>query len=138
MIFSLAMADNVVEAAGRALAPCPDSPNCVSSEATDATHGVDPIVFEGSAEQAFARLKRVIAGFPRVRIVDVAGMRLRAEFTSRVFRFVDDVEAYVDSSARVIHVRSASRTGRYDFGVNRRRVEALRRRFETRTQSGGP
>lgn len=123
---------------GAGFAPCPDSPNCVSSRATDAAHRIDPIVFEGSAEQAFARLKRFIGDCPRARIAQVEGMHLRAEFTSRVFRFVDDVDFYVDPTARVIHVRSASRTGRYDFGVNRRRVEALRRRFHARTWSDNP
>lgn len=112
------------------LAPCPDSPNCVSSQATDAAHRVEPLAFNGGAEQALARLRRVIEGFPRARIVREEGPRLRAEFTSLVFRFVDDADLHLDATARVIHVRSASRVGRYDFGVNRRRVEAIRRRFD--------
>jgi uncharacterized protein (DUF1499 family) len=117
------------DAAGETLPPCPDSPNCVSSQAADAVHRIDPIAFEGSAEAALTRLKRAIAGFPRTRIVHEDARRLRVEFTSLVFRFVDDLDLYVDGNAGVIHVRSASRLGRYDFGVNRRRVEMLRKRF---------
>jgi uncharacterized protein (DUF1499 family) len=71
--------------------------------------------------------------FARARIVHEDDRGLRVEFTSRVFRFVDDVDLRIDAAARVIHVRSASRVGRYDFGVNRRRVEALRSRFRALT-----
>lgn len=118
-------------APGRAsLAPCPDTPNCVSSQTTGPARRVEPIAFAGGADAALARLKGVIAELPRARLVAEEGLRLRAEFTSRVFRFVDDVDFVIDPEACVIHVRSASRVGWYDFGVNRRRVEAIRRAFE--------
>ena len=55
---------------------------------------------------------------------------IHTEFTSAFFRFVDDVEFLLDDGTRTIHVRSASRVGYSDFGVNRRRVEELRSRFD--------
>ena len=112
------------------LAECPRSPNCVCSQATDAGHAVEAIAFEGPADKAFARLKAVVAGLPRTRIVTSADSYLYAECTSGLFRFVDDLEFVVDRKAQVIHCRSASRVGYSDFGVNRRRIEQVRQAFQ--------
>jgi uncharacterized protein (DUF1499 family) len=111
------------------LRPCPDSPNCVCTEATDDQHRMEPLPYEGTAEEALARLKAVLASQPRVRIVSATGTYLHSEWTSRVFCFVDDVEFIVDDERRVIHFRSASRVGRSDLGANRRRMEAFRKAF---------
>ena len=111
------------------LRPCPATPNCVSTQATDASHQMPPIPFAGSPAEAMARLARVVEGMPRARIVAREGDYLRAEYRSLVFRFVDDVEFVVDSAAGVIHFRSASRVGRGDLGVNRRRMREVTRRF---------
>jgi uncharacterized protein (DUF1499 family) len=113
-------------AAGGKLAPCPDTPNCVSTQADRDDQRMQPIAYEGSAAEAMARLKEVLASTPRVRVVTATDTYLHAECTSLVFRFVDDVEFLIDATARVIHFRSASRAGRSDFGVNRRRMEAIR------------
>ncbi len=112
-------------------APCPNSPNCVSSLATDARHNVVPLdLGEYSVEQALARLEALLSGQPRITLVQREPQGyLRAEVRSRVFAFVDDLELQIDPAHAVIHVRSASRTGRYDFGVNRKRVEALSEAF---------
>jgi uncharacterized protein (DUF1499 family) len=110
------------------LAPCPGSPNCVSSEAAVAEQRVEPLRYDGDAAQARARLLEVLNGMERVRIVQSNHDYLHAEFRSAVFGFVDDVEFYF-SPPGIIQVRSASRTGYSDFGVNRERVEALRARF---------
>jgi uncharacterized protein (DUF1499 family) len=118
------------------LGPCPDSPNCVCSQATDAAHRVEPIAFEGPADEALGRLKAAIGTLPRLRVVTEAGAYLHAEATSLLFRFVDDVEFYVDREAKVIHVRSASRAGRSDMGVNRARVEQIRTAFEKEPTPG--
>jgi uncharacterized protein (DUF1499 family) len=75
------------------------------------------------------RLKAVLAGQKRTRIVAEQADYLHAECSSLVFGFVDDLEFQMDRLGRKIHVRSASRTGKYDFGVNRRRVEAIRQAF---------
>lgn len=109
-----------------ALAPCPDRPNCVSSRATDARHAIAPLAFDGPADVAWRRLVTAIAATPGARVVRDDGRYLHAEFASATLGFVDDVELVLDAPARVIHVRSAARLGRYDFGVNRARIEALR------------
>jgi uncharacterized protein (DUF1499 family) len=111
------------------LAPCPDSPNCVSTQATDDAHHIEPIPFDGTPREAMTRLKTVLASRPRVRIVMETDTYLHAEFTSLIFRFVDDVEFVVDDQRKVIDFRSASRVGRSDLGVNRKRMEAIRQAF---------
>lgn len=111
-------------------APCPESPNCVSSYADDETHAIDPLPLP--PEAAISVLEEVIRSFPRTEIVVVDGDYLHATFTSRIFRFVDDVELRINREAGVVHVRSASRVGYGDMGVNRRRVEAIRSRLKDR------
>jgi uncharacterized protein (DUF1499 family) len=108
------------------LAPCPASPNCVSSQSTDKDHAVEPFMFSGTPAEAMADLKKVLSGMPRVRIVTATDTYLHAEFTSALFRFVDDVEFCFDGSTGTIQLRSASRVGSSDLGVNRKRVEHLR------------
>jgi len=115
---------------GSAPRPCPSSPNCVSSRTTDEAHRIEPLFFAGTAAEGLAAIRRVVLALPRTRIVDEAPGYLRAEFTSLVFRFVDDVEFAADEAAGVIHVRSASRVGSSDLGVNRRRVEDIRERLK--------
>ncbi len=106
------------------LAPPNRTPNCVSSQADrgDAEHYVAPI--RASIEAA----RRAIESLPRTKIIACQANYLYAEFRSRLFGYVDDLELFFDGS--VLQVRSASRLGRSDFGVNRKRVEALRQRLE--------
>ena len=108
---------------------CPASPNCVSSRSADDAHGISPLSYSGPGEEARGTLAAVLGTMPRAKIVESAGPYLRAEFTSTLFRFVDDAEFLLDDVAKVIHVRSASRTGYSDMGVNRKRVEEIRRLF---------
>ena len=112
------------------LAACPDRPNCVNSQAADDAHRIAPLTFSDTGSAAFARLGKVVAAEPGVRIVTRRDDYLHAEFTSRTMGFVDDVEFVLDAPARTIHVRSASRLGYRDFGVNRDRVEAIRAAFK--------
>jgi uncharacterized protein (DUF1499 family) len=121
--------------AGR-LAPCPGSPNCVSSEAAVAEQRVAPLRYDGDAARARARLLDVLNGMDRARIVQSTDDYLHVEFRSAVFGFVDDVEFYF-SSPGAIQIRSASRTGYYDFGVNKERVETIRARFASASNSVG-
>lgn len=116
--------------AGR-LAACPDSANCVSSQSTDPRHMIAPLRYEGAPEKARERLIEAVSGMKRARIVAAAERYLRAEFTSALFRFVDDVEFLLDDGTKTIHVRSASRVGNSDLGVNRKRVEKIRSRFQS-------
>jgi uncharacterized protein (DUF1499 family) len=120
--------------AGR-LAPCPGSPNCVSSEATNEQR-VEPLRYAGDTGPARARLLEVLNGMERARVVESAADYLHAEFHSAVFGFVDDVEFYFNPPG-IIQVRSAARTGYYDFGVNRERVETLRARFTILSNASG-
>jgi uncharacterized protein (DUF1499 family) len=111
------------------LADCADTPNCVCSQADDAAHRVEPLPYQGRPAEAMARLRAVLDAQPRTRVVTSAENYLHAECTSLLFRFVDDVEFLLDPTAGVIHCRSASRAGRGDLGVNRRRIEAIRLAF---------
>lgn len=115
--------------AGSPLKACPRSPNCVSSQAGDPEHAIAPITYSGSLAEAYARLKKVLTEMKRTTIVTEKEDFLHAEARSFIFRFVDDVEFYFPSAEKVIHVRSASRVGNSDLGVNRKRVEEIRRRF---------
>jgi uncharacterized protein (DUF1499 family) len=114
------------------LPPCPDSPNCVSSLAQDPKHSVAPLTYEGPASEAQERLTTILMEIPNCTIVDSGPLHMHAEFRSRIFRFVDDLMVVFDENHAVIHLRSASRTGYYDFGVNRKRVETIRRLWEER------
>jgi uncharacterized protein (DUF1499 family) len=120
-----------VESPGlKSLPACPQSPNCVSSQSSDADHFIDPIPFHGSLREAKARIMQVLTSLPRTRIVEEEPTYLRAESTSLIFRFTDDLDFTFDETQKVIHVRSASRVGNSDFGANRKRVETIRRRFQ--------
>ena len=107
------------------LAPCRRTPNCVSSQAdpADAEHYIAPIPFKGDA---MAAVVRALQQMPRSTVVIEGRNYLYAEFRTRLMRYVDDVEFFHDDQAGVIHLRSASRLGRRDFGVNRKRMEQLR------------
>ena len=112
------------------LAPCPDSPNCVSSQSTDAAHSVAPLTYTTTSADAVADLRKIIEGIKRAVIIKETATYLHIEFTSALLRFVDDVEFFVDDAEKKIHVRSASRVGYSDLGVNRRRVERIRQTWE--------
>ena len=107
------------------LPPCPDKPNCVSSLAPDENHRVAP--YPLAAGQDWAAVRAAVTAMPRTAIVEERPGYLHAESTSRIFRFVDDLELLSSKSGDRIDVRSASRVGYGDMGVNRERVEALRK-----------
>ena len=106
------------------LAPCKPSPNCVSSQAdpSDREHYIAPIAFRGSMQE----LRRAVESMARATVISTERNYLYAEFRTKLMRYVDDVELCYDEKQGLVHVRSASRLGRRDFGVNRIRVEALR------------
>jgi uncharacterized protein (DUF1499 family) len=109
---------------GSSLLPCPASPNCVSSEAQD-SHRVPGFTLTKSSDPAWAAVAQTLAALPRTKIITQTADYLHAECTSAIFRFVDDLELQLRSDG-TIAVRSASRLGYGDMGVNRRRVERLR------------
>ena len=108
------------------LAPCPDSPNCVSSDASDEVHGTAALAIRGDAALAWQAARDAVAATERTEIVAEREGYLHAESTSALMRYVDDLELHLRSGQGVIAVRSASRVGYGDMGVNRARVEALR------------
>jgi uncharacterized protein (DUF1499 family) len=120
------------------LQDCPDSPNCVSSQASDPQKLVEPFDYQGrklaSAKEA---LLKALASLPRIEIVSQEGSSLKATATSAVFGFVDELDFIFDDEKKLIHVRSASRTGYWDLGVNASRVEKLRKAFQEALKSHG-
>ena len=129
MMSGLCFAERAMPPAGSPLKTCPQSPNCVSSQEGDPEHAIAPLVYTSSATEAYARLKKVLSGMKRIKIVAEKEDYLHAEAKSLIFRFVDDVEFYFPANEKIIHVRSASRVGYSDMGVNRKRVEEIRKRF---------
>jgi uncharacterized protein (DUF1499 family) len=106
---------------------CPDKPNCVNSQLKDNdSHYIEPITFISSKSEEKKKLKSIIANLPRTQLIKEEDGYLYYEFTSMLMRYVDDVEFYFDDSTKLIHVRSASRLGHSDLGVNRKRIESIR------------
>ena len=124
-----------VELVDGRLRACPDSPNCVSSESDSASSRIEPLTFQGPPEKAWGNLKETIRELGG-KIQEEHEGYLWTTFTSRVLRFVDDVEFRMVSTAGMIHVRSGSRVGYSDLGVNRRRVEKLRTLFNQKKDKG--
>jgi len=122
-MFSGTRPDNLGVKNGR-FAPCRPTPNCVSSQAdpADKEHYIAPIAFSGTMPE----LRRAVESMTRATVISEEGNYLYAEYRSALLGYVDDVELLLDESARLVHVRSASRLGRSDFGVNRKRIEELR------------
>lgn len=110
------------------LIACPDKPNCVSSEGSTGNSFVEPLVFSGSAMRQWQALQDVILEMGG-KIEEVDDHFLHATFRSKLFRFVDDVACRLDDETNSIQIRSASRFGYSDFGVNRKRVEEFRERL---------
>lgn len=117
---------------GGRLKPVPSSPNAVSSQATTPYHAIAPLKYRAERDVAMAALLEVVKSMPRAEIVTRAVDYLYAEFSTALLGFVDDVEFYLPEDEKIIHVRSASRLGHSDFGVNRTRVEEIRARFSAR------
>lgn len=114
---------------GRLKAVAESSRNSVSSQTSHAANKVEPLHYDGDGKAAFTLLKSVVAGMAGATLVRQEPNYIHAEFATLWLRFVDDVEFYLDEGRGVIEVRSASRLGKGDFGVNRARVEAIRRAF---------
>jgi uncharacterized protein (DUF1499 family) len=108
------------------LTSCPASPNCVVSQDADTKHTIDPITYHIDRNAARETLLKVLTVVPRTEVVEQTDSYIHALSKSRIFGFVDDVEFYLPKNENVIHLRSASRIGDSDLGVNRRRVEQIR------------
>ncbi|MBT7152642.1 MAG: DUF1499 domain-containing protein [Deltaproteobacteria bacterium] len=108
------------------LSNCPDSPNCVSSTVQDQEHQIAPFHVKGKSDIIWSQLLQTIDSFPRCLMITKTDVYLHMECKSLIFRFVDDLELLLTPTTGIIDIRSASRLGKSDFGVNRKRVESLR------------
>jgi uncharacterized protein (DUF1499 family) len=109
------------------LRPCPRTSNCVNTQ--DESRGIAPLPTNGAPAAAFATLRAVVTALPRTTVLAEGDGYLRVECATPVFGFRDDFEALLDPAAAVIHLRSASRVGLSDRGLNRRRIEGVRERY---------
>lgn len=137
-LFSGRRPDNLGAVNG-VLARCKSSPNCVSSQAepqTDPGHYIEPLQAGSNPLLTWEALKRLLAELPRVNLVQDHDGYLYAEFSTPLMGFVDDVEFLL--AGEVIHVRSASRLGHSDLGVNRARVEAIRSKLSAMKPTNAP
>jgi uncharacterized protein (DUF1499 family) len=112
------------------LASCPAKPNCVSSQAESARQRLAPLRFSGDSGAAMRRLRDVVDNISGTTVIDENDHYLYFECATSLLGFVDDLEFLCDADEQVIHVRSASRLGYSDLGVNRKRVESIRKKFE--------
>ena len=111
------------------LSPCPSSPNCVNSHHKDKKdHYITPIKHTKTREVAKQALLKVLKSYSNAKIVKVTENYIHVHFTSSFFKFVDDIEFDL-SHEGVIHFKSASQTGHSDFGVNRKRMEEIKKKF---------
>jgi uncharacterized protein (DUF1499 family) len=122
------MPDNLGVTNGR-LAPCPNSPNCVSSQATDDGHSIAPLAYEGETAVAYDKILSILQADPQFTLISNTPTYLHAEARTAVWHFIDDVEFYFDEADSLIHFRSASRLGYGDAGANRQRLEEIRAAF---------
>jgi uncharacterized protein (DUF1499 family) len=118
------------------LAPCPSAPHCVTTQVESGVHAVAPIQYTTSREEARDRLVEVIRSMPGGEVVTTANDYLLARFTSQRLKYVDDLEVYLDDRQKLIHFRSASRSGFWDFGANRSRIEEIRKQFFAEKKEG--
>ena len=114
----------------QSLLPCPTSPNCVSTMATEESQAIAPFAYQKPLYEAKARLIQIFSGFPRTELVKEEEAYLHFEARSFFLQFVDDVEFVFEEESKTIHFRSAARSGHYDFGVNRKRMVDLRGMLE--------
>jgi len=109
------------------LSPCPDSPNCVSTQSDG--NAMTPLPYMGTMKKSQENLITILRGMKGCTITKDEPGHIHAEFRSALFGFVDDVTFIFDNDTRLIHFRSASRTGYYDFGVNRKRMEEISKMY---------
>jgi len=117
------------------LRSCPGTPNCVLSEEKDKPSYIEPFVFAGNAADEWARMKDAVQKIGGKIIKDDGNYYLWATFKSSFWGFIDDVELRMDAATKTIQVRSASRVGKGDLNVNRKRIERLRAVFNAQPRA---
>ena len=111
--------------------PCPKSPNCVSTQSTDEKHRMEAIQYSSTVDEAKGKIKNIITSFKRTKLITETENYLHFEFRTATFKFVDDVEFYLDDKEKLIHFRSAARMGWSDMGVNRKRMRKIRELYKS-------
>jgi uncharacterized protein (DUF1499 family) len=109
--------------------PCPNTPNCVSTQATGAKHKISPINYSGTMSEAKEKIINIVNSLKRTKIITNTENYIHAEVRTATFKFVDDVEFFFDDSEKFIQFRSRARSGHSDMGVNRKRMEKIREMF---------
>lgn len=111
--------------------PCPKKPICVSTQASqsDEKHYIKPIELTASTKEVMNKIIKIIRSMKRTKILEQKDNYLRVQFTTALFRFKDDVEVYLDKTEKLIHFKSQSRIGGYDWNANRKRMEDFRKIF---------
>lgn len=111
--------------------PCPTSPNCVSSMAPENdSHFIKPILYTDiTKDMAHKKIMTILNNLKNVTVIRSSDEYIHVEIRSSFFKFVDDIEFYLPKNKNIIHIRSLSRTGHSDFGVNRKRMEKIRVKF---------
>lgn len=109
--------------------PCPNTPNCVSTQAIDAKHKMSPIKYSGTLSEAKEKIINIVNSLKRSKIIANTENYIHAEVRTAIFKFVDDVEFLFDDSEKFIQFRSRARVGYSDMGVNRKRMEKIREIF---------
>jgi len=128
LVTVILMTSNVQAETPPSLPPCPAKPNCVSSQAADG-HRIEPFKIVGEAGGAFKKLRDLLARRSDTELVSSDDTTIRAEFRT-LLGFVDDGLFVLDHATNTIHIRSAARTGYWDLGKNRSRMEEIRQEFE--------
>jgi uncharacterized protein (DUF1499 family) len=111
------------------LAPCPGSPNCVSTQSEGKGHAMKPLPYLQTREASREKILSILKDMKRTKIFKLTDSYIHVECRTALFRFVDDVEFFLDETTRVLHFRSASRVGYYDFGLNRRRMKRISEKY---------
>ncbi|MFT6000666.1 MAG: hypothetical protein ACI81P_003129 [Neolewinella sp.] len=112
------------------LKPCPQSPNCVSTQTDQADKKRAPIAYTGATAEAKARLKKAVDGMKRTQLKSESDNYVHYTFKTWPIPFIDDVEFLFDEEAKLIHYRSASRVGHSDLGANSRRMAKVVAAYE--------
>ena len=110
-------------------APCPGSPNCASTQNGRKGHAMKPLPYLQTRDSSREKILSILKGMKRTEIVKLTESYIHAECRTALWRFIDDVEFFLDETARVVHFRSASRVGYYDFGLNRRRMKRISEKY---------
>ena len=109
---------------------CPESPNCVSTQTQQKNKKMDPIPFKLDPKEVIKVIQGVVKSLPNTHLEKESLNYLHYTFKSKIFRFTDDVEFLIDAEQKLIHFRSASRTGYSDMGVNKKRMTEIKKAIE--------